>query len=879
MNKFYEKYKVYLLYSILWLLITSIILLVFWFNGKSFLLLNDGVYQHYNSFYYLCNAVEQWLTNNGSFDFYSFYLGQGSDIITTLNSYGFLDPVSILTSAMSFLSLVNRYTLMIFIKLWLIGYSFVFYIRTIKKDGNIAVTVSGALIYAFAIVNLYSFARHPNYINWAYFFPLMLGCVELYKRNKLRLPLIIVVCLNVVTSYYTFYMNAILCVIYVVTCSVVKSINRKSLNILREEIISDFKIMTYCLLGVGLSMAALLPTMSAYLNNARIATDTGYSGSLLHYPLDYYLKLFELPFASYTNYGYYTHLGISPLLFLTTIFLFSKKGNYTLKSLIVICVIMICVPVFGKIMNGFGYVCNRWSYALVFFLTTAFVVNVGNINLLSASEKKIYFSVSVIYVGLCFLHSGANKNLQKIISLSLVLLCTFVLLWQSKSKYYLKTVLALTVLCASVNAYCVFSAKFVGYVNSFCDADKIDEAMLNSGSVISDDNGFYRVETSEKKTNVSINNNIHSTGIWYSLLPGSMTDYYYSLGLADYIQNCNFTGLDGRSALLNLADVRYYTKPINSGSFIPYGFEYDSSQSNEQFETYRNIYNTSIGYTYDYTVSESMLDGLNSIQKEMLMLQSAVVDKGSDDVEIKTDLNQIEYSVKDYSDIAYKDGILDVKKDSYIVMEADLSNEYETYLQLSGIELLGDEEELYIYLKVENREGTFTKYSTVTNYNYRWPAIKDELAFYLGSNIDGECTITVSFGGDGSLRLNNLSLLSYDSRDYLEELSKDAVDNIVVEDDMITCHIDIDMPKYLQFSVPYSKGWKAYVDGKETELIKSDYMYMGLWIEEGYHEIELRYEMPYFKDGLVASAACLVVTCLTGYRDYRTKKEEEYEME
>lgn len=879
MNKFFEKYKVYFIYSALWAVVSLIIIAVFLLSGKSFVFIEDGTYQHFNSFYYLCDTTEKWLSNNGSFDFYSFYLGQGSDVITTLNSYDFLDPVSIITSVMTFMSRVNRYTLMIFIKLWLIGWSFVFYIRCINKDDNKLITASGAIIYTFASVNLYSFARHPNYINWAYFLPAILACVELYKRKKIRLPLIVCVCLNIVTSYYTFYMNAILCVIYVVACSLVKSISKKSLITLREEVIFDFKIMTYCLLGVGLSMVILLPTISAYLNNARIAADTGYSGSLFHYPLSYYLKLFELPFASYTNYGYYTHLGISPLLFLTTVFLFSKKGNVELKVLIIVGVFMLCVPLFGKILNGFGYVCNRWSYALVFYLSVAFVCVVNSLQDLNGREKKIYLSLSLIYVILCFLHFGANKNLQKIISLALVLICTFVLLWRCDKKKYVNIVLVLTLLCASVNVFCMFSDIFVGYVNSFCDKDSLDSYMINSGSAISDDNGFYRVETFEKTPNVSVNNNIHGTTIWYSLLPGCITEYYYNLGLSDYIQNCNFTGLDGRSALLNLADVRYYTKPKGSGNFIPNGFEYDETQSNEHYDVYKNIYNTSIGYTYDNVIGIDELEGLNSIQKEMALLQSAVINDKTDGINVNIELEEIEYSIIDYAGLTYENGVISVNKDSYITLEAEMLSDYENYLHLDGIKLLGDEEELYVYLKLESDEGSFSKYSTVTNYNYRWPAIKDELAFYLGSNTDGKCLITLSFGGSGNLKIDNLSIFRYESKEYLEELSIDAVDNIVVEDDMISCHINVDTPKYLQFSVPYSKGWKAYVDGIETDIMKSGYMYMGIWLSEGYHEIELCYEMPYLRDGLVTSAVCLIVACLVGYRDYITKKEEKYAVE
>ena len=43
------------------------------------------------------------------------------------------------------------------------------------------------------------------------------------------------------------------------------------------------------------------------------------------------------------------------------------------------------------------------------------------------------------------------------------------------------------------------------------------------------------------------------------------------------------------------------------------------------------------------------------------------------------------------------------------------------------------------------------------------------------------------------------------------------------------------------FSVPYERGFKAYVDGEETDVIKCDFGFMGVLVPEGRHEIEFRF--------------------------------------
>ena len=62
----------------------------------------------------------------------------------------------------------------------------------------------------------------------------------------------------------------------------------------------------------------------------------------------------------------------------------------------------------------------------------------------------------------------------------------------------------------------------------------------------------------------------------------------------------------------------------------------------------------------------------------------------------------------------------------------------------------------------------------------------------------------------------------------------------------------------LFLSIPYSGGWKAVVNGKETPLCRANTAYMALPLKAGDNAVELYYETPYLRLGLVISLTGLL---------------------
>ena len=52
-------------------------------------------------------------------------------------------------------------------------------------------------------------------------------------------------------------------------------------------------------------------------------------------------------------------------------------------------------------------------------------------------------------------------------------------------------------------------------------------------------------------------------------------------------------------------------------------------------------------------------------------------------------------------------------------------------------------------------------------------------------------------------------------------------------------------------SVPFSTGWKVYVDGEKEKVYRTNYMYVAVPITKGEHTVEFQYETPFLKMGAV----------------------------
>jgi uncharacterized membrane protein YfhO len=90
-------------------------------------------------------------------------------------------------------------------------------------------------------------------------------------------------------------------------------------------------------------------------------------------------------------------------------------------------------------------------------------------------------------------------------------------------------------------------------------------------------------------------------------------------------------------------------------------------------------------------------------------------------------------------------------------------------------------------------------------------------------------------------------------------------------EDRISGKIHLDDKGMLFFAIPYDKGWKAIVDGKKESLRLINIGFMGLPLNQGDHEIILKFIPPYLYHGIGVTFFSIILIIFTAIRFPRIK--------
>ena len=157
-------------------------------------------------------------------------------------------------------------------------------------------------------------------------------------------------------------------------------------------------------------------------------------------------------------------------------------------------------------------------------------------------------------------------------------------------------------------------------------------------------------------------------------------------------------------------------------------------------------------------------------------------------------------------------------------------------------------------VKFQDRACKYRLEDTLNNNNSLLVCLGDVQNF-------GGTNYEISFDKEAEYIIDDIRffILEKEKTEFFNEMRhEETLQNMVIENNEIVGEIKTIGKKILFLSVPYSKGWKAYVNGEETEILKADYGFSALVIEEGENNICLKYSTPGIKAGIV----CTLLICM-----------------
>ncbi len=123
--------------------------------------------------------------------------------------------------------------------------------------------------------------------------------------------------------------------------------------------------------------------------------------------------------------------------------------------------------------------------------------------------------------------------------------------------------------------------------------------------------------------------------------------------------------------------------------------------------------------------------------------------------------------------------------------------------------------------------------------------------------------------------ITSQELEKYQQTDFINDVKsrqRESSSEIIFDKNTFRSKINLTKDNLVFYSIPYDLGWKAYIDGEETEIIKVDAGFMAVLGHKGENKIEFKYYPKGLNEGLIISTVSIVIMVAYLTINYRKKK-------
>ena len=888
--------KTFLIYSLLFCLLVPLCFFQFFVYGKSFCS-GDGITEHtaFLAFYgeWLRTIAYNFIHGKFIVPTFSFSLGFGADIISSLTWFCIGDPLNLLSI---FVPKNGTYILFVFLavlRFYLSGISFIFYCNTHKFQKNII--PFGAISYSFCGYALFVGIRHPYFLNPLIFLPLL--CIGIDKILDRKSPVFFIIFsfLACVCNYYFFYMLSFFVFVYAaVRFFFVVKIERKFLC--KEFFKTFFRTFGFYMIAVMMAAFILFPSAYGFLTASRTTEKIEVN---FFYSLAYYANLFSSVSSPASVGGFFGSIGFAPVVFVTLLFLFTlnDKISKQLKIFISLGILFFIWPFFGHFINGFNYITNRWCFAFAFLVCVSFVYAFPLFCKSSFKELKIPLLIAVVQnllvIFSCIISQARRQHyaLCYIYSLAVFLILYFLIKKRKDIRIFSLVSIFIGIV---VIAFVRYSPYGLSYLDDFREFG-IYEGNVAKNTDIEilklNDADFFRYDEENKFTaNNAVVFGTKSTSYNYSISDIHLMQFYEDIALAKTsLMSCS--SLNRRSALQNLFAVKYFVLPAEADyapEYMTFVKEFDTYGGKKKLYKLNNPSPFAVPYK-NVLYADKNFEKLNPIEKQELFLDTAVIydeksEDNTDEPELKLNSKILRKNVSfvGNDDVKIEENKITTKRKN-AAFEIDFScdedsdSKKELYLLFKNFYYTTDSYEQFKpqirFVSSSGKEESFSFGMTNANDSMghnRMPC------FGLQECKSGKFFVTLE--NKGVYEFDEISVFALDISERDEKFNSrdtDEISSLAFSENKISLETSLNEKQFVRFSMPYSKGWKIFIDGKETKSYRCDIAFIGTFVDAGNHSVVLKYSTPFLAAGVVSSFIGLIaLVALCFYLKSRKKENE-----
>lgn len=737
-------------------------------------------------------------------------IGAGQNIYY-LSYYGLFNPYILISYFLPFIKMVDFISV---IGMLIPIISAILTYIWLRKRYDEKISFMTTILFIFSMSLSFHSHRHIMFINYMPFLILgLFGIDKKYDKNESSLLVISIFLIAISSFYYSISSYLVLIIYYIF-----KYLEKEEKIVIKDLFFKLLNLSLNFIHGILLSSIVLLPTAAVILNG-REKTSVAINF------IETLIPKINLLYFLYNPYG----IGLTLISIVAIIYsLISKDLKYKFLSIILFLIMLF--PVFNYILNALMYIDAK---ILIPFLPLIILVIA---NFLSKLTKNLISDKELIFIMLITAISIINSTMYIYIDL-IVLSIVFFLYKKFKKDFILHSIMLLVITVSvifSLNDPLVDKKTF----------DKDYQSLKNIVNYIKEnDKSLYRIAI-DYKNEAFINQIFDNSEVLISTIYSSLNNKNYS----------NFY----YEELLN--NIKHRNRVITTTTLSDY---YLSSLSNKYIVTKTNLINKKLikkidnyniylneeykpmFYFSNNLISEEYYDKLKYYQKPLSLMNYDVVKEAKNEIDLKiekiNDINLVktgeylEEKDKKYSINLGKVKTLFVRINMY---DSPSCKSKDTYIDINNIR--------------NKLTCKSWKYHN-KNYTFDYLTTSDVLNIKIKK---------------GKYYIKDYEI--YEIKDF--NILKQKELNVEYKDSLFTSKVSLKEDGYFITSIPYDKGFKAYIDKKEVEVEKVNKAFVGFKVPKGEHSIVLKFTSPLKKKSLIITFISFIVYLYLLWKEKNNEK-------